>query len=288
MSNITPPTPGHSPISGDAMNVVGQFLDPKSIVQASSVCKLWNEALMPYSQENEEALSLGFRPQLITALRQRNLSLIRLPKLHLENKIYLPKITSPLMRFIDKHRRPGLAMRLREKIFMDQDGSVQNFSSEIIFIRRYSDPKYVSDWVASTFEDLMEGPLEYPGVSGREPEIGSKQLDVFYDKMHGCIDPSRGWRTRPLFLNSHPARDTAWAEGILMGTDPFLELDGQPEQTKPNYSSTIRPRRLNKQVRNPPNRLQLQQCNHFTAAAVLSLLMIFIAGFIFNQQQTAP
>ena len=298
MSNITPSTINSPLFCEDILSVIAPHLSDKDLVAAARVCKFWNKAFQPrcclIELEKEYARRLKFDPRFIEALRRSNVSLMRLPELDVRaigrtDYIYLKQsdISSPLMRFIDLLGRPGLAMKIKGR---DVEGHFVNRRREVVPIREFSTTAVIflryknclKPWVFGTISDEQNSDISAQHWLNPTHEYHDG------DSQNSCFDcPSITGKRTDIDL---------WAEQILANTHPLLTLNGLPEQIEIGPFVLPKPIEEREDVEvfvegfnacPPAQPTQLQQHNDFITAA-FRLLILFIAGLIFNQQQTVP
>lgn len=206
-------TRGSSPISSDAMSVVGKYLDLQSVAQASRVCKIWAEGLKEYQKlvrENEYARRLNFPSELLESFSKRQLSYIRLPEFIEGNDL-----TSPLMRYTDKYSSElELIMRIREK---DEKNT-----------------KNKSDTLSTALRIRKD--FDYDGAPYLKavPLTEEMDLDEFLSKIYASQNYKSHLKKLSLFkrtLEKYSPRDEITA--ILEGTHPMATIDGSIQQTPP-------------------------------------------------------
>lgn len=214
----------------------GCFLDDRSMAASAQVCKVWSKNLIGHL-EDEYCRRIGYRSEIIKALRSRKLSLWRLPVLDLGGRMgstdYIDflqdkDMTSPLMRFMDARKRVGLAVRCRG----NADGNVdfgkdknrkeyriRDLSSVVAVFRRHTSG---NSWVYGGYWEF--------GVISRISRVVHKpnhQLGCEADLCPNCPLANRG-----------QGRIIQWTSNLIKGIDPAIKLDGEIRQTPTPLSAT--------------------------------------------------
>ena len=126
------------PLPNEIAISVFEFLDPKTVVLTIRVCKAWRDNLEMNNRLRktafdriEESIELSLYPQeMVRLFRDRKIPIFKLPVFNLKERtrgaeyfglLEIKDMPSPIMRFIDKFDRPGIAFYLEHHI----DGQVQ-------------------------------------------------------------------------------------------------------------------------------------------------------------------
>lgn len=216
----------------DVVAEMGGYLDDPSVLVSVKVCRIWRDNLqefLAHVREDEHCRRVGYRSELVQALRSRHLSLWRLPVLDLQGRMgdidyidFLKQkdVNSPLMRFEDKYRRVGLAVKLRGKA----DGNIS-----WNFYKGEGDQEYPIRQMTSVlavFQRYTDGNSWVPGVSG-EP------IYKIYNEVHRPHHQNFPGSTCPSCSPFLIGDVIGFSVDVIAETDAAMKIDGEIEQVVP-------------------------------------------------------